>query len=148
MKPLVERMDIRRRQILAGSIAGFIAAQTAMILDRLWMPTGWVHILLIGISLLGWAFFGLQLFFLFQTSHILHGEPGVQLALNDEFVRQNRRKATAAAFWAMMACQAAIILLDLLVPFDAEIAAQITLTVGVVAMIGSFLWYDREDGDA
>jgi uncharacterized protein (DUF983 family) len=148
MKTLSERMDLRRRQILAGLIAGFAAAQTAMILDRIAAPSVWVHVVLIVISLIGWFIFGLELLRMFRMGNFLRKEPDVELALNDEFVRQKRGKAIAAAFWTMMIVQAAIILLNLVIAFDAGIAAQATLTAGVAAVIVGFLYYDRENGDA
>jgi hypothetical protein len=148
MKSVIERMDLRRRQILAGLIAGFTAAQTAMILDRIAAPLFWVHIVLIVISLFGWLIFGLELLRMFRMGNFLRREPDVELALNDEFVRQKRGKAIAAAFWTVMIVQAALILLNLAIPFDAGIAAQATLTAGVAAVIVGFLLYDREEGDA
>jgi hypothetical protein len=72
----------------------------------------------------------------------------VELALNDEFVRQKRWKAATVGFWAVMIGLAAIILLDLFVPLDAGISAQAAITIGVASFIGAFLYYDREDGDA
>jgi hypothetical protein len=148
MKPFEERMDLRRRQILAGIILGFSAAQIAMILDRILTPGLLIHGTLIIISLLGWILFGVQLFLMFRTGAQLRGKPEVELALNDEFVRQKRRKAATIAFWAAMICQAAIILVNLFFPLDAGIGAQLTIAVGVVSLIGSFLYLDREDGDA
>jgi hypothetical protein len=148
MKPFEERMDLRRRQILTLLIIGFGAAQIAMILDRILTPGPWIHGALIVISLLGWTLFGVQLFLMFRTGGQLRNKPEVELALNDEFVRQKRRQAATVAFWAVMICQAAIILLDLFVPLDAGIAAQAAITVGVASFIGAFLFYDREDGDA
>jgi predicted tellurium resistance membrane protein TerC len=148
MKSLEERMDLRRRQILAGVILGFGAAQTAMILDRLLTPVPWIHGTLIVISLSGWILFGVELFLMFRTGGPLHKNPHVELALNDEFVRQKRQKAAMAGFWAVMIALAAILLLDAFVPFDAGIAAQAAITAGVAGFIGTFLYYDREDGDA
>jgi len=148
MKSSPERADLQRRLILAGAIIGFAAAQTAMILDRITEPSYLVHILLIVICLVGWLFFGVQLLLMFKMENSLRKEPDVKLALNDEFVRQKRGKAVAAAFWAVMIVQAAIILLNLVIPFDAGMAAQVTLTAGVAVVIVGFLYYDREDGDA
>lgn len=148
MTPFSEQMDLRRRQILAGLIVGFATAQTMMILDRVFTPSGWVHITFIGIALLGWFFFGLEFFFMFRTGHVLQRKPDIERALNDEFVRQKRGRAAAAAFWVVMIFQTAILVLSLFFPLDAGIAAQATLTVGVVGLIGLFLFYDREDGDA
>ncbi len=148
MKTLIEQLDIRRRRILAVLIAGFAAAQTAMILDRIAAPRYWIHLILIVIGLSGWIIFGLGVLLMFNMGNALRKEPDAELALNDEFVRQKRGKATAAAFWTVMVFQAAILLLDLAVPFDAGIAAQATLTAGVAAAIVGFLYYDREDADA
>ncbi len=148
MKPFAERMDLRRRQILALLIIGFGAAQTGMILDRILAPAPWIHGILILLSLSGWILFGVQLFLMFRTGDQLRKRPEVELALNDEFVRQKRWKAATAGFWTVMIALAAIILIDLIVPFDAGIAAQAAVTAGVAGLIGAFLYYDREDGDA
>jgi hypothetical protein len=148
MKPFADRMDLRRRQILALLILGFVAAQLGMLLDRILIPGRWIHGILIVLSLSGWILFGVQLFRMFRTGDQLRKKPEVELALNDEFVRLKRWKAGTAGFWAVMIALAAIILIDLIVPFDAGIAAQAAITAGVASFIGAFLFYDREDGDA
>jgi hypothetical protein len=148
MKTFEERMDLRRRKILALLIFGFGAAQIAMILDRILLSGPLIHGTLMIISLLGWILFGVQLFLMFRTGGQLRRKPEVELALNDEFVRQKRWKAATVGFWAVMIGLAAIILLDLFVPLDAGISAQAAITIGVASFIGAFLYYDREDGDA
>jgi len=148
MKTLGERMDLRRRQILALLTIGFGAAQAGMILDRILSTGPSIHAALMIISLLGWIVFGVELFLMFRTGSQLRRKPDVALALNDEFVQQKRWKAATAGFWAVMISLAAIILLDLVVPLDAGIAAQAAITIGVAGFIGAFLYYDREDADA
>ncbi len=148
MKSLSERAELQRRVILAGAIIGFCAAQTALILDRVVAPVRWIHIGLIIIGLAGWVIFGVEVVNMVRTGATLRRTPNVERALNDEFVRQKRGRATAAAFWAVMIFQAAVIVLNLFVRVDAGIGAQATITVGVVVLIASFLYFDREDGDA
>jgi hypothetical protein len=148
MKSFEERMDLRRRQILALLALGFSAAQIAMILDRILAANALIHAALIIISLSGWILFGAQLFLIFRTGDQLRKNPDAELALNDEFVRQKRWKAATIGFWGVMIGLAAILLLDLIIPFDAGIAAQAAITIGVACFIGGFIFYDREDGDA
>jgi hypothetical protein len=134
--------------MLIGSIVSFCVAQAAMILDRAVSLDIRIRVILILAALLGWALFTLQLLLIFRTGRELLDHPDTQTALNDELVRQNRLKAMAAGFWAAILCQGVLFIANLILPFDAGIGSQITITVAVAGMIGAFLHYDREGEDA
>jgi hypothetical protein len=148
MTTLKDRLDLSRRQMLLGFIIGYSAWQTAFLLDQAWhLPVG-LRLALFGLGLVGWGYWVIQLLRMLKLGRMLRQQPQLADALNDEYVQQKRWKAWMVAFCAILVCQAAIILINLLAPFDAGIGAQITILVAVVSSVGAFLYFDREVEDA
>jgi hypothetical protein len=72
--------------------------------------------------------------------------------LNDERIRQTRRRSVAAGFWAMLVTAGGL----LVAPdrLTASAAANVLILVGVTAVSVAFLWHEADsvlpfsDGDA
>jgi hypothetical protein len=144
MKTTKERMDQSRRGILLGLVVGFCLWQLSTILDRTWhLPTG-LRYAVVGLALIGWGYWATQLWRMLRFRRALLQEPPLAESLNDEYIQQKRMKALRVTFWAVLWCQAVIIIVNLFAPFDAGTGAQITILVGATTSVGAFLYLDRE----
>lgn len=65
-------------------------------------------------------------------------DAGVGAALNDELVRDNRRRAFALGFWAMLFTAAAIMAVNLFVPIGGVDTAHVVVIVGAVVPLLRF----------
>jgi hypothetical protein len=69
----------------------------------------------------------------------LKAKPAVAAALEDEYVRHARLRASATAFWALLFTQSALVVTTTFVPLTARRGAQISILVGVTVALVSFL---------
>jgi hypothetical protein len=102
------------------------------------------RLLLVMASLSGGVFWFVNTLQMSRFQKEVEQNAAVSQALSDELTVYNRNKAVAAAFAAVMVTQVAIILLSLFVTLRASSVAQLTILVGVAAMTGAFLLFDRE----
>jgi hypothetical protein len=148
MNTTKDGLDRSRHQVLLGLVIGYSAMQATVLINQVWhLPIG-LRLAILGLGLVGCGYWGLQLLRMLQIERMLRKQPQLADALNDEYVQQKRWKAWKVAFCAILVCQAVIILINLLAPFDAGIGALITIWVAVVSSIGTFLYFDRESKNA
>jgi hypothetical protein len=139
-------MERRRRKVLLSGLVAFCVWQIAMLASEavpaLASPV-W-RLLLVMASLSGGVFWFVNTLQMSRFQKEVEQNAAVSQALSDELTVYNRNKAVAAAFAAVMVTQVAIILLSLFVTLRASSVAQLTILVGVAAMTGAFLLFDRE----
>ncbi|HWQ45230.1 MAG TPA: hypothetical protein VN376_00100 [Longilinea sp.] len=148
MNATKDELDRSRRQVLLGIMIGYSVWLIAFLLLQDWRLPIWIDLAILGLGLVGCGYWFFQLLRMLRMEKMLRRQPELADAMNDEYVQQKRWKAWKFAFIAILVCQAVIILVNLWIPFDAGIGAQLTIWVGVVSSIGSFLFYDRESEDA
>ncbi len=148
MNATKDELDRSRRQVLLGIVIGYSIWLVTFLLLQDWrLPIG-VDLAILGIGLAGCGYWTFHLLRMLRMERVLRRQPELADAMNDEFVQQKRWKAWKFAFIAVLVCQALLILVNLWIPFDAGLAAQLTIWVAVVSSIGAFLYYDRESEDA
>ncbi len=141
-----ERFERARRRMLLGFAVGFGTWMVARLVRELLpaLDTGPVvaFAVLVG-GIAGWLVFAVYLVWILRFTVTVHRDPAVEEILNDELVVENRRKALAFGFGAAMATQAALILFDWLRPASATLGANLTMLVGALSAVGTFLVLDR-----
>ncbi len=148
MNPIKEDVDLSRRKALLKFVIGYSIFQAAFILNQFWHPLMVLRLAIVGIGLLSCGYWAVQLIGMLRIGRLLRQQPQLAEALNDEYVQQKRWKAWKVSFFIVLACQAAIFLVNQLIPFEAGSGALITIWVAVVSSIGAYLYYDREGDEA
>jgi hypothetical protein len=148
MNTTKDGLDRSRHQVLLGIVIGYSALQVTVLINRVChLPIG-LRLVILGLGLVGCGYWGIHLIRMLKIERILRQQPQLADALNDEYVQHKRQKAWKVAFFAILVCQAVIILANLLAPFDAGSGALITIWVAVVSSIGAYLYFDRESENA
>lgn len=138
-----EALDRSRRKMLLGTLVGFAVWQSLSIADGLLRSSGvsrGVHSGLIGVSLVGWAYWCFQGIRVLRWGRRIQTDPQLAAALNDERVQVARLKAFTVAFFAMLAAQA----IPMFAPITAPLAGQLTILVGCTVAIGAYLTFERD----
>lgn len=140
-----DSLDRSRRQALLGFVIGYSTWQVTILLDQFFHFAAGLRLAVLGLGFAGWGYWVIQLLRVRRIRKMLRQQPQLVNALNDEYVQQKRLKTWAVAVCAVLICQAGIIFVNWLAPFDAGIGAQITILVAVTSSTGAFLYFDRED---
>ncbi len=138
-----EALDRSRRKMLLGALVGFAVWQSLTIVDGLLGSSGvsrGVHSGLIGVSLLGWAYWCFQGIRMFRWGRRIRHDPQLAGSLNDERVQLARLKGCTVAFFTMLAAQA----IPMFAPISAPVAGQLTILVGCTVAIGAYLTFERD----
>ena len=141
MSGIVERKVELRRTTLLGSLIGFSLWQGARLAQELNPADGPPAIVFVVVQLVGgliWAVFLIRMLFFNRGL-----TTAVRAALNDELTAHRRRTAFAIGLFAVMVVQALLLAVAVTNP-GIRFAAELTIFVGALATIGSYLYLDRE----
>lgn len=130
----VEALSRRRQWLALAAAAGFLVWQGALASRGALHPS--VHLV---VSLLAFLLFAGCLIAGLRTGRSVRGTP-TERALNDEMTQRNRLSALGTGFWAMLAAATAFFAGAevLRLNIGAAAAAQIIMTIGVVAALARF----------
>ncbi len=138
-----EELDRSRRRMLLGFLVGFGVWEGTSIaralLGRASLP-GVVRHGLFVVSLVGWAYWCVQLIHMIRWGRRVRRDPELAASVNDERVELARLKSWRVGFFAVLVAQA----IPLLAPIPAIVGGRLTILVGLTASIGSYLAFDGE----
>ena len=137
-----DQLDRSRRRMLLGFLVGFGVWEGMSIaralLGRASLP-GVVRHGLFVVSLVGWAYWCVQLIHMVRWVRHVRRDPELAASLNDERIELARLKSWRVGFFAVLAAQA----IPLLAPIPAVVAGHLTILVGVTVAIPAYLAFER-----
>lgn len=140
----VEELEQKRSKWLILNLIGFCVWDGSRIIQNYLMDN---HPALTLITLLGWLIWVVSLVQILRLGKKISADRHVFQILNDELIELTRFKSWRAALVAVTITQGFIILLTSFVTeVSALFAAELTIFVAVLSSIGSFLYYNSQDG--
>ena len=136
MSTLVDRLSQERRTILMGSFMGFGLFYGAVLLQYALAPRSVPSLIVGAIGLAGWAVWAASL--VRVTVFGRSAPSAARRALSDELWRRNVLTSWAVGFWTVLVVQIPVIVTGL------QHGSELTIYVGVLAALGTFLYLDRE----
>ena len=130
-----------RTRLLLGSLVFFVIWEGMRLAER-WSAGSLdrtTRVVLITGSLLGWLGWSYYLIRTVSFGRFVRSTPGLESALNDEFVQLARLKAFRAGFVGVMLAQ----IVPITFTMPGPVAAQLSILVGVATTIAAFLIHER-----
>jgi hypothetical protein len=138
-----QTLDRRRYYCLLWFLVGFVVWQGSRTVQEIWpsleasLSVGFVT----ATALVGWGVFTYYLVrLLLMKRRLSHAE---RRQMNDERVRQSRRRSFAAGFWAMLGTTGSVLFASGL---SSAAVANLLIFVGVGASIAAFLYLEATGG--
>ena len=98
-----------------------------------------LHMAIVVIELLGWAYWLVQLITLLRVQKELKENTEIGLALNDEFYTHIRHKSFKNSFFVLLIVQAFLLIVNLFIPVTADAILKINILIGVITPLVSFI---------
>jgi len=132
----------RRYYGLLWFLVGFVVWQGGRTVQAIWpsVDASLLNVLVTGVPLVGWGLCAYCLVRLLLMKRRL--SDAERRRMNDERVRQNRRRSFGAGFWAMLATTVPVLFASGL---SSTAAANLMMLVGVGVSGGAFLYFESMD---
>lgn len=139
----IEKLENKRTKYLRINLIGFVIWAGLRIIDN-YLLSGPEPVLLVALAI-GWIVWIASLLQILRLGSIVKKNKEAQEIFNDELVSQYRLKAWKFGFICVILTQAFLILSSLLFSnFSGQMAAEITLFVGITATVGAFTYFDSK----
>lgn len=139
----IEKLESKRTRLIKVNLAGFILWDGMRIVNA-YLLTNPAPVLKF-IEILGWALWFVSLFMILSLRRKINSSRQMSAILNDELILSNRLKAWRFAFGSVMVMNGCLIAINLFWPVSGIFAAESSIFAGVVATIGSFLYYSESN---
>ena len=145
MEPnLIEKYDRSRINSLIGGAIGW-SIYYGIFIFRSQIENATVKSTLSLIGLVGFTFFLVSLGRIIRIKRIMRKKPELKSALENELVIQNRKKAYAIGYWAMLISVMVGLNLVLFTPISPKMILELILFVGVLTLMITFIVLNKRE---
>lgn len=139
---IAEKLEEKRLIWLKLNLFGFAFGGLFRIIQY-FISDPTVSFIMTTLQIVGSIIWALSLYQLVKIGRKINGDQALQQIFNDELVTLNRLKAMKVGFFAVLITQAILISIALFYSYDGLLAAELTIYVGVCAVLAAFIIYEE-----